>query len=155
MASINNPGAYSSVCIDVEVRNLAINTILTSSLVNELEGSDSSLLNAAGGENDGTGILHSDRAFSSAAILILRDLVKSWWTQACQGNGMADVMVQHLIRWVEGSDSHLYDHSLRHYVQMMSKKAFQQLMTDFRRVGSHIVFASPNRLLVQTTKGEV
>lgn len=37
----------------------------------------------------------------------------------------------------------------------MSRKAFQQLMTDFRRVGSHVVFASANRLLLQTTKSEV
>jgi DNA polymerase epsilon subunit 1 len=40
-------------------------------------------------------------------------------------------------------------------VEMMSKKTLQQLMTDFKRVGSHIVFASPNRLLLQTTKAEV
>ncbi|KAK2800573.1 DNA polymerase epsilon catalytic subunit [Onygenales sp. PD_10] len=159
MPSINNPGAYSSVCIELEVRNLAINTILTSSLINELEGSESTLLNPAApsdpGASDGTGVLYSDTAFASASILVLRDMVKAWWAEACQGNGMADIMVQHLIRWVESSDSFLYDRSLHHHVQMMSKKAFQQLMTDFRRVGSHIVFASPSRLLLQTTKGEV
>ena len=68
---------------------------------------------------------------------------------------MADIMVQHLVRWVENPDSFLYDKSLHYYVQMMSRKAFQQLMTDFRRVGSHVVFASSNRLLLQTTKSEV
>ena len=68
---------------------------------------------------------------------------------------MADVMVQHLVRWVSSPGSFLYDRSLHYYVQMMSKKTLQQLMTDFKRVGSHIVFASPNRLLLQTTKAEV
>lgn len=68
---------------------------------------------------------------------------------------MADIMVQHLVRWVENPDSFLYDRSLHYYVQMMSRKAFQQLMTDFRRVGSHVVFASSTRLLLQTTKSEV
>ncbi|KAI5310685.1 DNA polymerase epsilon catalytic subunit, partial [Ascosphaera atra] len=156
MTSINNPGSYSTVCIEVEIRNLSINTILTSALINELEGSESALLNPSmNGDPDGTGMLYSDNAFSSAGILVLRDMVKSWWTEACQGNGMADIMVQHLIRWVESPDSQLYDHALQYYVQIMSKKAFQQLMTDFRRVGSHIIFASPNRLLLQTTKGEV
>jgi DNA polymerase epsilon subunit 1 len=38
---------------------------------------------------------------------------------------------------------------------MMSKKAMQQLITDFRRVGSQVVFASPTRLLLQTSKQEV
>ncbi|EDN08919.1 predicted protein [Histoplasma mississippiense (nom. inval.)] len=159
MPSSNNPGAYSSVCIELEIRNLAINTILTSSLINELEGSESTLLNPVApnetGASDGTGVLYSDTAFASAGILVLRDLVKSWWAEACQGNGMADIMVQHLIRWVESSDSFLYDRSLHYHVQMMSKKAFQQLMTDFRRMGSQIIFASPSRLLLQTTKGEV
>ena len=68
---------------------------------------------------------------------------------------MADIMVQHLIRWVESPVSCLYDRSLHHYVRLMSRKSFQQLMAEFRRVGSNVVFASPTRLLLQTTKAEV
>ena len=156
MPLINNPGTCSSVCIDIKVRNLAINTILTSSLINELEGSGSALVNpAADGVSDGTGVLYSDKAFASAGVFVLRDMVKTWWTEACQGNGMADIMVQHLVRWVEDPGSSLYDRSLHYYMQIMSKKAFQQLMTDFRRVGSQVVFASSTRLLLQTSKAEV
>ena len=157
--TINNPGAYSSVCIEIDVKNLAINTILTSSLINELEGSESALLNPAASSNgevsDGTGVLYSDTAFSSAGIVVFRDMVKAWWAEACQGSGMADIMVQHLIRWVESPDCCLYDRALQQYVQMMSRKALQQLMTDFRRVGSSVIFASPGRLLIQTSKTEV
>lgn len=156
MPSVNNPGTCSSVCIDINIRNLAINTILTSSLINELEGSDSMLANPtapeSGGVNDGTGVLYSDKSFASAGVYVLRDMVKSWWTEACQGNGMADLMVQHLVRWVEDPGSSLYDRSLHYYVQSMSKKAFQQLMTDFKRVGSQVIFASSTRLLLQTSK---
>lgn len=157
--SVNNPGAYSSVCIEIDVKNLAINTILTSSLINELEGSESALLNptapTTGETTDGSGVLYSDTAFSSAGIVVLRDMVKAWWAEACQGNGMADIMVQHLIRWVESPDCCLYDRALHQYVQMMSRKALRQLMTDFRRVGSSVIFASPGRLLIQTSKTEV
>jgi len=159
MPAVNNSGTYSSVCIELDVRNLAINTILTSSLINELEGSDSVAFNpGAPSEEDPngeTGVLYSDSAFASAGIMVLREMVKAWWTEACKGSSMADVMVQHLVRWVENPDSFLYDRSLHYYVQMMSRKAFQQLMTDFRRVGSHVVFANANRLLLQTTKAEV
>lgn len=159
MPALNNPGTYSSVCIELDVRNLAINTILTSSLINELEGSDSVAYNPSAptedGANGGNAVLYSDNAFASAGVTVLREMVKAWWTEACKGSSMADIMVQHLIRWVENPDSFLYDRSLHYYVQMMSKKAFQQLMTDFRRVGSHIVFANTNRLLLQTTKAEV
>ncbi|KAI9677772.1 MAG: DNA polymerase epsilon catalytic subunit [Trizodia sp. TS-e1964] len=159
MPSINNPGTFSSVCIELEVRNLAINTILTSSLINEHEGSDSISLNTAAPTDepasDGINVLHSDSAFAFAGVAVLREMVKAWWTEACKGSNMADIMVQHLIRWVESPDSFLYDRSLHFYVQTISRKAFQQLMTDFRRVGSHVVFASANRLLLQTTKSEV
>ncbi|KAF1988280.1 DUF1744-domain-containing protein [Aulographum hederae CBS 113979] len=162
MPSINNPGTYSSVCIDINVRNLAINTVLASSLINEAEGSDSVSFNPAApadGKDDGSHVIYADNAFASAGILVLREMVKSWWAEACSSSSasasMADLMVQHLVRWIEHPGSSLYDRSLHYYVQMMSRKSLQQLMTDFRRVGSHIIFASPHRLLLQTTKAEV
>ena len=159
MPSVNNPGTYPSVCVELDIRNLAINTILTSSLINELEGSDSVSFNPAAPANedssDGTNVIYADNAFPTAGIIVLREMVKAWWTEACRGSNMADIMVQHLVRWVENPDSFLYDRSLHYYVQMMSRKAFQQLMTDFRRVGSQVVFANANRLLLQTTKAEV
>lgn len=161
MPAINNAGSFSSVCVDIEVRNLAINTILTSSLINELEGSDSISLNPAApgpddnGDSNGMNVIFADTAFATAGVTVLREMVRAWWTEACAGNNMADIMVQHLVRWVESRDSFLYDRALHYYVQMMSKKAFQQLMTDFRRVGSNVVYASANRLILQTSKLEV
>lgn len=152
--SINNPGTYASVCIDLEVRNLAINTILTSSLINELEGSDA--LDLPPNSVDANGeVFYLENSFAQQCILVLRDMVKSWWAEACKGSTMADVLVQHLVRWVEHPDSFMYDRALCYYVQMMSKKALQQLMQDFRRVGSQVIHVGGNRLLLQTTKSEV
>ncbi|KAK8101026.1 DNA polymerase epsilon subunit 1 [Apiospora kogelbergensis] len=157
MPSVNNPGTYASVCIDLDVRNLAINTILTSSLINELEGANSISFNPATDSSgaDGTDTLYSENAFANAGVLVLREMVKSWWAEACKGSTMADILVQHLVRWVESPDSFMYDRALHYYVQMMSRKALLQLMADFRRVGSQVVFANSNRLLLQTSKSEV
>ena len=156
MPSVNTPGTYASVCIDIDVRNLAINTILTSSLINELEGAESISFNpAADAGGDGNEMLYSENAFANAGVQVLREMVKAWWTEACKGSTMADVMVQHLVRWVESPASCLYDRALHYYVQMMSRKALLQLMADFRRVGSKVIYASANRLLLQTTKSEV
>ncbi|CAZ83698.1 unnamed protein product [Tuber melanosporum] len=159
MPAINNPGSYSSVCIEIEVRNLAINTILTSSLINELEGSDSVAMNPAAPQGDdptdGTNIIFANNAFTTAGVAVLREMVKAWSALATRGQPVAEIMVEHLVRWVESPDSFLYDRALHYYVQTMSKKAFLQLLTDFRRVGSHIVFANVNKLLVQTTKTDV
>lgn len=158
MPSINNPGAYTSVCVDVSVQNLTINTILTSSIINDLEGSTESVaFNPAADDESplNSNMVKSNGGFAQAALEVLREMVKAWWAEACRGNRLADVMVQHLVRWVEAPASCLYDRHLHYYVQMMSKKAMQQLITDFRRVGSHVVFASPTRLLLQTSKQEV
>lgn len=156
---INNPGAYPSVCIDIDLRNLTINTILTSSLINELEGNNPTSFDSVAPSNDMTGdgnsILYSDEAFATAGISVLREMVKVWWAEACKGSGMADIMVQHLVRWVGSPNSFLYDRKLHHYVQFMSIRAFRQLIADFRRVGSYVIFANASRLLLQTTKSEV
>lgn len=154
MPSVNVPNSYTTVCIELDVRNLAINTILSSSIVNEMEGGDH-LLAPSGNGGEDAGVLYSEKAFASAGALVLREMVKHWWQEACAGNGMADIMVQHLIRWVESPISCLYDRSLHNYVRLLSRKSFQRLMAEFRRVGSQVVFASPTRLLVHTTKTEV
>ncbi|KKF94147.1 DNA polymerase epsilon catalytic subunit A [Ceratocystis platani] len=156
MPQVNHPGTYLTVCIEMEVRNLAINTILTSSLINALEGSEGEMFNAdPSTDKDGTGILYSHNSFSGAGIRVLRGMVKSWWSEACRGSPMADLMVNHLLRWVEDPDSYLYDNTLHRYVQLICRKAFQQLMGDFRRVGCQVIFANSSRLILQTTKQDV
>ncbi|KAK6537956.1 DNA polymerase epsilon catalytic subunit [Orbilia ellipsospora] len=156
MPDINNRGSYSSVCIELDVRNLAINTLLTSSLINELEGADAMGFEPIGKSNgDEQQGLYSENIFATASINVLRELVKAWWGEATRGNSMADLMVQHLVRWVESPESFLYDHALHFYVQTMSKKAFLQLLADFKRVGSSVVYANANRLILQTSKAEV
>ncbi|EWC45573.1 DNA polymerase epsilon catalytic subunit A [Drechslerella stenobrocha 248] len=156
MPDINHRGSYTSVCVELDVRNLAINTLLTSSLINELEGTDAMGFDPVGkSHDDDQQVLYSENTVASASINVLRDLVKAWWGEATRGNSMADLMVQHLVRWVESPESFLYDHALHFYVQTMSKKAFMQLLADFRRVGSNVVYANANKLILQTSKAEV
>lgn len=164
MPAVNNPGTYSSVCIDLSIKNLAINTILASAVLNEAEGADPMGISGAGAKEDALDDtaenIQSENSFAAAGIGALRAMVKAWWQEACNGGSsatgtMADVLVQHLLRWIESPSSHLYDRSLHFYVQVMQRKAFQQLMSEFRRVGSHVVFANSGRLLLQTSKAEV
>ncbi|RMY26027.1 hypothetical protein D0867_00337 [Hortaea werneckii] len=161
MPTVNNPGTYSSVCIDLSVKNLAINTILSAAVLNDAEGSDPIGVSGAGAKEDALDetpqTVASENTFAAAGITALREMVRAWWQEACTGVGstMADVLVQHLLRWVESPASHLFDRNLQYYVQIMSRKAFQQLMSEFRRVGSHVVFANAGRLLLQTSKAEV
>ncbi|KAK6443723.1 DNA polymerase epsilon catalytic subunit [Oleoguttula sp. CCFEE 5521] len=161
MPAVNNPGTYSSVCIDLSVKGLSVNTILCAAVLNDAEGADPMGGFSANSKDDALDAtaqnFQSENAFAAAGIGALRDMVRSWWQEACadKGSEMADILVQHLIRWVDSPRSHLYDRNLQYYVQMMSRKAFQQLMSIFRSVGSLVVFANAGRILLQTSKAEV
>ncbi|KAG9991704.1 DUF1744-domain-containing protein, partial [Aureobasidium melanogenum] len=109
MPSVNNPGTYSSVCIDLSVKNLAINTILCSAVLNDAEGSDSMGLSVPPPNEEGiediSHVVSGENTFAQAGIMALREMVRAWWEEACHGGGMADVMVQHLVRWIENPGS--------------------------------------------------
>ena len=154
----NTPGCYTTVCIELEIRNLQINTILTSALINELEGADAHpQINYEGrtGIDDEGAVALSDNTFSSAAISVLKSIVKHWWDEASIGNGIADLMVLHLLRWIQSSDACMYDRSLHRHIEVITKKALLQLMGEFRKIGSKPIFASPTKIMLLTTKSSV
>ncbi|BFZ59058.1 DNA polymerase epsilon catalytic subunit [Saitoella coloradoensis] len=160
IVEVNSPGAYSTVCVEFDVRNLVVNTILTSAIINDLEGADSGsfgrMADGEGNDDQGesTGNL-SENSFSSASLLVLKDMVRIWREEAVSGIHHADLMVQHLFRWIQSTESCLHDPALRHHIHAITKKAFLQLLAELRRVGSKVVFADMNRIIIQTSKPTV
>lgn len=154
----NTSGCYTTVCIELEIRNLQINTILTSALINELEGSDAyPHMNGVGGMNgDEEGsVALSDSSFSSVAVSVLKSMVKHWWDEASIGNSIADLMVLHLLRWIQSTDACMYDRSLHRHIEVITKKALLQLMGEFKKMGSKAVYASPTKIMLLTTKSSI
>ena len=155
----NTPGCYTTVCIELEIRNLPINTILTSALINELEGADAHpQINNDGGmsmDEDSGAVALSDNTFSCAAVSVLKSMVKHWWDEASIGNGIADLMVLHLLRWIQSSDACMYDRSLHRHIEIITKKALLQLMGEFKKMGSKAIYASPTKIMLLTTKSSV
>lgn len=149
---INNPGAYTTVCIELEVRNLIVSTMLNSALINELEGSAAadSFTNDANDDGD-----MQDKEFLSPSIACFKELIKGWWHEAAVGTREADVMIDNAVRWLQSADAALYDKNLDMYSQRITNKAFLQLMAEFRKVGSKLVFGAPGRILIQTSKNHV
>jgi DNA polymerase epsilon subunit 1 len=156
----NSQGCYTTVCIELEIRNLPINTILTSALINELEGVDANPQidnhpgTTFGDDDSGTAAL-SDNTFSSAAVSVLKSMVKHWWDEASIGNGIADLMVLHLLRWIQSSDACMYDRALHRHIEIITKKALLQLMGEFKKMGSKAIYASPTKIMLLTTKSSV
>ncbi|KAG5420383.1 POL2 [Candida metapsilosis] len=152
--TINNPEIYETACLEVEIGTLTINTILTSSLINEAEGTDLAEDGVHFDNNNGASTFAED-SFSSPALSILRSMVKDWWDDALANNVNADFVMSALITWVQKKDSYLYDPSLHYHVHNLSSKALLQLVSEFKRMGAQVIFANRTKMLIQTSKVSV
>ncbi|CCF58037.1 hypothetical protein KAFR_0D03890 [Kazachstania africana CBS 2517] len=151
-SEINTPDIYDNVVLDISVGNLTVNTILGSTLINEAEGSDL----ANGGydtfQGAGSSTEFVQDAFSEQGLSVLKNMLKDWWDEALSENLTADLLVNSFINWVQSPDSGLFDGSLRYHVQNLTKKSMLQLMNEFDTLGSFVLYADRNRLLVKTNK---
>lgn len=152
--TINNPEIYETTCLEVEIGTLTINTILTSSLINEAEGTDLAEDGVQFDMNNGASTFAED-SFSSPALAILRSMVKDWWDDALRNNVNADSIMNALVTWVNKNESLLYDPALHYHVHNLTSKALLQLINEFKKMGAQVIFANRNRMLVQTTKVSV
>lgn len=146
--TINNPEIYETACLEIEVCNLTISTLLTSSLIIEAEGADLAddpLMQAS------SSTLATD-AFSPVAFAHLRSLVKNWWDAAMLGSVFADTMMSHMVTWIQKKDSLLYDFALHRQMHNLSCKMLLQLVGELRRMNANVVFANRQKIVLMTTK---
>ena len=61
----------------------------------------------------------------------------------------------HIFRWLRSPKALLYDPALRKTLLGLMKKLFMQLIAEFKRLGSVIVHANFNRLLICTKKRRI
>ncbi|XP_076438241.1 DNA polymerase epsilon catalytic subunit A-like [Babylonia areolata] len=161
---VNNSGTYHTTCVELEITALAVNTIIESGHVNEQEGASAvsfdtlpttSLEDMARGQGAATMGLASydETALCSTTFRILKNMVQGWVRDVTSYNNVfADNQIVHFYRWLRSSGSLLYDPALRRTLHNMMKKVFMQLLAEFQRLGSVIVYANFNRLIVCTKK---
>jgi DNA polymerase epsilon subunit 1 len=139
-----------------------VNSVLHSVIVNELEGSggatafDSTshtLDEYAGGEAQ-RDITLGESQVSPKTFNILRSMVKTWMVDKIKGghDGPASVAIDHFWRWISSSAAHMHDPSIYRFVHGLMRKTFIQLLAEFRRLGSHVVYADLSRILLVTSK---
>ncbi|KAK7499885.1 hypothetical protein BaRGS_00008976, partial [Batillaria attramentaria] len=160
---INNSGAYHTVCVELEVTSLAVNTIIESGHVNDQEGASAvsfdlpttSLEEIARGQGAATMGLASydETALCSTTFRILKNMVQGWVRDVTTYNNVfADNQIVHFYRWLRSPSALLYDPALRRTLHNMMKKVFMQLIAEFQRLGSVIVYGNFNRLILCTKK---
>ncbi|KAA0716868.1 DNA polymerase epsilon catalytic subunit A [Triplophysa tibetana] len=165
---INSQGCYSTVCVELDIQSLAVNTILQSQHVNDMEGGASmgvsfdviqhaSLEEMMSG-NQGANMVASydETALCSNTFRILKSMVVGWVREITQyHNVYADNQVMHFYRWLRSPSSLLYDPALHRTLLNMMKKIFLQLVAEFKRLGSSVIYGNFNRLLLCTKKRSI
>jgi DNA polymerase epsilon subunit 1 len=157
-----SPGCYSNVCLDISVRNLAVDAVLHSVVVNELEGSGGStafdstshtINEYAAGEAQ-KDVALGESQVSPKTFNILRAMIKTWMVDKIKSNfeGAANIAVDHFWRWISSSAAQMHDPSIHRFVHGLMRKTFIQLLAEFRRLGSHVVYADLSRILLVTSK---
>lgn len=174
-AKVTAPGAYRSICVELDIFNLAVNTILEVQRLGELEGADgqdsmdldgymgesagvAGRIDGEGGFGDGgdgaTGQPEDDGNDSPAeAFRVLRMLVQNWFVDVIKkDNPFADQLLVHFYRWVCSSSSLLHEPAIRGMLHRLMGKVFVRLVEEFRRLGCTIVFADFNHLIISTNQ---
>lgn len=156
------PGCYSNVCLEVTVRNLAVNSVLHSVVVNELEGSGgttafdstSRTLSAYNRGEAQRDLSLGESNVSTLTFGIMKSMIKTWLLDNVQANfeGTVTLAIDHFWRWISTSGSRLYDPSIHRFVHGLMRKTFIQMLAEFKRLGSHVIYADFSRILLATSK---
>lgn len=157
----SRPGCYTNVCLLIEMRNLAVDAVLQSSLVNELEGSGGTtsfeaithtLEDYANGEPHSSVTL-GDSVLSPQVFFILKNLVKGWMLdKAGSAESPAEIAVAFFWRWISSPSSHMYDLGIHRFIHGLMTKTFFQLQAEFKRLGSTVIYADFGQILLLTSK---
>ncbi|ORX34724.1 hypothetical protein BD324DRAFT_652983 [Kockovaella imperatae] len=164
---ISSKGCFSSVVLEMEITDLAINAILQSALVNEMEGSgtgslafDSASHNldeyAKGTAN--SAVMLGDASLSTQTFGVLKTMVRSWFLDKARAHvkgvvdSPADLVVDQFWRWISSTSSCMFEPALHRFLHGLMRKTFLQLLAEFKRLGTHVVYADFNRIFLLTTK---
>ena len=156
-------GAFTNACVEVELRDLAIDAIMQSALVYELEGTEggasigfteaSHNLDEYAKGTANAAVVLGDFVLPTQIFAIVRTMVKTWWQEGARTDGQqARKLLDHLWRWITSTSSALYDPSLQKFVLGLMRKTFSQLLAELKRLGSEVVYANFNRIMLATTK---
>ncbi|XP_063387130.1 DNA polymerase epsilon catalytic subunit 1 isoform X2 [Cydia fagiglandana] len=156
----NASGAYDSVCVELESDALCVCALLQAHHILQQEGTSVATAFSRTQPNDPMGVnasvAYDETAQCSAAFRVLRTMIASWLRDVTvYKNVFADYQITHFYRWLKTPTSLLYDPALRRTLYGLMKKLFLMLVAEFKRLGSVIVYADFNKILLCTKKKSV
>ncbi|EJT99609.1 DNA/RNA polymerase [Dacryopinax primogenitus] len=158
---ISAPGCFSNVAVALQLQQLAVDAVMQSALVNEMEGSvgGNAAIGAAShnldeytnGASDAA-ITLGDIVLPASTFAILKATVRSWHGDMVHGNMDAKTVLDHLWRWLCSTDARMFDPILQRFVHQLMKKTFLQLLAEFRRLGCSVISADFSQVILLTSK---
>ncbi|KAJ3109502.1 DNA polymerase epsilon catalytic subunit [Phlyctochytrium planicorne] len=162
-------GSYSNVCIEMDVYNMAFNTILQWTHITELEDDVATMYSEAlhfkavttEAPRDSETALRkltssNESAPSLRSLKILREIVQLWHAQfESAQNKSAEMMLEHFDRWLTDPSSRLYDPTIYEMINRLMCKIYASLIDFFQARGSSIVFASMDKVIISSCKATI
>ncbi|XP_037953438.1 DNA polymerase epsilon catalytic subunit 1 [Teleopsis dalmanni] len=162
----NHPGFYPDICVELTLDSLAVSALLQSNKIQELEGAHSavtfdvipqaSLEEMIGAIPVLTLPSYDETALCTGAFRIMRLMVNSWLREvSINKNVYSDFQIIHFYRWIRSSNSLLYDPALRRSLNNLMRKLFLNIIAEFKRLGSTIIYADFNKIVLSSSKKTV
>ncbi|XP_045485974.1 DNA polymerase epsilon catalytic subunit 1 [Pieris rapae] len=163
--AVGSSGAYGSVCVELDTDALCVCALLQAHHILQVEGTSvatsfgaqhANIQDVMANTGSNATVNYDETAQCSAAFKILRTMIASWLRDVTlYKNVFADFQISHFYRWLKTPTSLLYDPALRRTLYNLMKKLFLMLIAEFKRLGSQIVYADFNKIVLCTSKSTV
>ncbi|XP_050693132.1 DNA polymerase epsilon catalytic subunit A-like [Eriocheir sinensis] len=157
-----HPSCYSTMCVELDIDALAVTSILQANNINEMEGTSSSVAFDAAPQAslqdmmsgaESSVPVYDETARCATSFRILRQMVAAWLRDvSVYQNVFADYQIVHFYRWLHDPNSLMYDPALHRILRNLMQKLFLHLIAEFKRLGSVIVHANFNKIILCTKK---
>lgn len=152
---VSRAGCYTSACLEVDMKDLVVDAIMQSALVYELEGAEGASVGFKEASHNleeyAKGTAHADVVLGDVVLPmhtfnLVKSMVKDWWNNAAKEGHAARKLLDHFWRWVSSPAARLFDPAIHQFIEGLMRKTFSQLIAEFRRLGSEIIYGDFTKL---------
>ena len=97
--------------------------------------------------------LQEDEELPTEAFQLINKMIFEWFRLIyTEEDEVCDSLAANLHKWFVDESSRLYDPLLKRLLQKIVKKIFNYLISQLNNLGAKIIFASTNKLIIDTGK---
>jgi len=155
---IRRPGSYRSLCVDIDLHDLAIaaladtSNLSTNTMMSNDIGSPTSVMQGSGGALKLSEPL-GDEMSTATSLPMVRALVGAWLRDAFASNSsVADSMLHNVYRLISAPETRMHDPALHRALHALMRGTFMRLLGELQRLGCSIVYANFHKITIATNK---